>query len=209
MQEFVRQYGKYIITFVSFMVVMGILASTAIFPQYGLLSYLGDRSKIEADHLEGDYTTTTETNAAGESVEKKLYENQDISFWLKQNVEAGKTYHINYNKGKTLYPDSCLLETDKDDATITIVSVINNNGKDALSTQAKDSSGNYLDCNQVDYVYYNYTDINDNLNNYKNDDGFITFNESGIYSIVIEAKWNNDNGEGYSTRKKSFKLQVL
>ena len=203
MQEFIRQYGRYAIAVLAFVMVMGFLASAAIFPQYGLLSYLGRKSQLEADHIDGDYTITKDQN----NNEIALYENEDINFDLVLVPELKQTYYINYNKAKTYYPDyvkKSFLKSNKDNATITLLSIKNNNGEDAANILSSDGIHN-----QVEYKYYDYTDASDNLDNYKFDDGTIAFYEPGIYAITLEAKWSNGSDRGYSTRQKIFKINII
>lgn len=199
MNEFIRQYGRYVIAVLAFIMVMGILTSSAIFPQYGLLSYLGSKSHLEADRIDGDYSLSKDEDGN----DLILYSNDDIQFDLMSTPELNKTYHINYNKGKSLYPNSCLLKTDKN-ADITILSVKNNNGENANEVLSSD-----MIHSQVIYSSYDYTNPNDIKDNYKNDDGTLIFYEPGIYSITVEAKWTNNNNSGHSTRQKIFKINIL
>lgn len=199
MQEFVREYGRYIIAILAFVIVGSLLTSAALFPQYGLLSYLGTKSQIEADHLDGDYMQKNETitNADGSTTERtdELYSNEEITFQLMSSPFVGETCHINYNKGKNLFPNTCLLKTDKDNATLTISAIYNNAGEDAFAA------------GDVVYNYYDYT-AGDNIDNYRNDDGTLIFNQEGPYSVIVNAKWKNAEGD-VSTRQKMIKIYVL
>ena len=199
MQEIVREYGRYIIAISAFIIITSLLTTAAVFPQYGLLRYLGDKSQIEADNLDGDYMQKSETvtNADGSTSERtdELYNNEDIIFQLTSSPSVGKVCHINYNKGKNLFPDTCLLKTDKDNATLTISAIYNNAGEDAFAV------------GDVVYDYYDYT-AGDNINDYRNDDGTLIFNKEGTYSVIVNAKWKNTEGD-VSTRQKMVKIYVL
>lgn len=202
MQDFIREYGKYIIAVCSFMIIMGLLVSAALFPQYGLLSYLGDKSRIEADHLDGDYMISVDENG----IPVTLYENKEITFELMAVPVMGEELHVNFNKGKDLFPNSCLIKTNNDNAELTIISIKNNNKEDALDTIINTDNGQKP---QAEYIHYDYNNESDDKDNYKNDDGYIIFNEPGVYSITVQAKWDNGNGEGYSVRDKAFKIRVF
>lgn len=204
MQEVLRHYGKYIIAITSFMLIMGILVTSSIFPQYGLLSFLGKKSQLEADLIDGDYMISTDIS--GNDV--ALFENQDIDFEFMVAPLINIEYHINYNKGKTIWPEKCLFKTNIENVDLKILEVKNNNGQDAFATLATDLDGNLTNKYQAVCNSYDYTDATDSKNSYINDDGTLVFNEPGIYSIKLSAKWNNSSEAGYSEQIKTFKIHV-
>lgn len=204
MQEVLRHYGKYIIAITSFMLIMGILVTSSIFPQYGLLSFLGKKSQLEADHIDGDYMVLTD-NSGNDVV---LFENKDIDFEFMVAPLINIEYHINYNKGKAIWSEKCLFKANIENVDLKILEIKNNNGQDAFTTLATDLDGNITSEYQAVYNSYDYTDTTDSKNNYINDDGTLIFNESGIYSIKLSAKWNNSSGTGYSEQIKTFKIHV-